>query len=86
MCSENVTEQLLQVYDSPDRCDYSPQEMDQGVDHEKVFSHKKETCAAAALQTKSSEKAPLAAGEWIRTRRVTGEAPRNKNERLKEWK
>jgi hypothetical protein len=37
--------------------------MDQGVNHEKVFSHQEETCAAPPLQGKSSENAPLAVGE-----------------------
>ena len=32
----------------PRRADYSPEQMDQGVNHEKVFNHKKETCEATA--------------------------------------
>ena len=76
--------------------DYAPQSMDQGVNHEKVFSHKKETCAAAALQGQTIEKALPAAsagaktigptGPSRRTARIGQQASHNNSERLKEQK
>jgi len=49
----------------PRRRDYSANQMDQGVNYEKVFDHKKETRDATALQGTSSEKNQPAAGESI---------------------
>ena len=43
--------------------DYSPEQMDQGVNHEKVFNHKKETCEATAWPGESFEKTLPVAGE-----------------------